>query len=256
MFSLLLKHGVAMTSDGSEDLAVCLEAVKAGDVGVMRYLLERREFCIESNTGYNGSRFQGLTPLSRAAIAGHKDMAEFLLERGANIEARDSHGVTPLSWAARTYNATVVDILLEHNACLESRNNQGETALLEAIHWQKRPNDTSHANEAVVEVLLNHDADTEVKDKDNMTPLLWAVKTHWVGAIKKLLDRGVRTDCKDQDGRTAWQLAEYLGEKSVIVEFLKRRNETNVEPNWSRTLLSEATFARVQSPLWGTIAIG
>jgi len=240
-FGLLLEHGAAITSNGSADSAICQEAAKRGDINVMRYLLERRGLSIESKSeSYHHELVQGLTPLSLAAIKGHKDMVEFLLERNANIEARDNDENTPLSWAARAFRATVVDLLLEHNAYIESRNNRGRTALLDAVGVRQRPKDTSYANEAVVEALLNHGANAEVKDNDHMTPLLWAVRNSWAGVIKQLLEHNVKTDCRNQDGRTAWQLAEYLGEKTVIIQFLKRDIDINLEQNWSRTPLSEA----------------
>ena len=130
-------------------------------------------------------------------------MVEFLLERNANIEARSDDETTPLLWAVKAHRATVVDLLLEHNAYIESRNNQGRTALLEAVGFRERPTETSYANEAVVEVLLNHGANAEVKDNDDMTPLLWAVRNSWVGAIRQLLEHNVKTNYRNQDGRTA-----------------------------------------------------
>lgn len=240
-FGLLLEHGATMTSNGSTDLVICQEAARRGDIHVMRYLLERRDLSIESKSeSYNHDLGHGLTPLSLAAIEGHRDMVEFLLERNANVEARDNNGTTPLSWATRAFRATVVDLLLEHDAFIESRNNQGRTALLDAVEVRQRPKDTLYANEAVVEVLLNHGANAEVKDNDGMTPLLWAVRNSWEGVIKRLLEHNVKTDCRNQDGRTAWQLAEFLGEKTVIIQFLKHDTDTNFEQNWSRTSLSEA----------------
>ena len=240
-FSLLLRHGATMTANRSLDAAICQEAARKGDISVMRYLLDRRGLSIESKSGFSTCmRSQDLTPLSTAATEGHKGMVKFLLERNANIEARDDKGSTPLLLAALAFKATIVDLLLEHNAQIESRDNQGNTAFLIAVKPHQRPFDTLYANEAVVEALLNHGANAEAKDNDGMTPLLWAVKNNWPGAVKRLLERNVKTDCSDQDGRTAWQLAEYLGEKPTIIEFLKRDADENVQHNWSRTLLSEA----------------
>ncbi|MCJ1251263.1 hypothetical protein MMC30_008494 [Trapelia coarctata] len=240
-FGLLLKSGAALNSNGFADLARLQESADRGDINVLRYLLERRGLSIESKSINYNSRFDGnVTPLSKAAIRGHKDMVEFLLERNANIEARDEKGATPVSQAARAFRATMVDLLLEHNANIESRDNRGITPLLAAVEGQQRRKGELYENEAVVEVLLNHGANAEAKDNEDMTPLLWAVKNGWSGAIKLLLEHSVKTDCKDQKGRTAWQLAEHLGEKTVIFQFLKHGIDISLEQNWSRTHLSEA----------------
>ena len=239
-FSLLLQYGATMTTNHFLDAAICQEAPRKGDMSAMRYLLDRGGLSIESKSGFSRCRLsQDLTRLSIAVMEGHKGMMKFLLERNANIEAGDNKGSTPLLWAARAFKAAIVDLLLEHHAETEFRDNQGKIPLLIAVREQ-RPCDTLHANGAVVEARLNPGANAEAKDNDGMTPLQWAVTNNWPGAVKQMLEHNVKTDCRDQDGRTAWQLAEYLGEKPTIIEILKRDADENSQLNWSRTLLPEA----------------
>ena len=150
-FGLLLKYGVSIASNSSEDLDICAGAAQRGDINIMRYLLEKRGLNVDSKINpFKTESNRTVTHLSRAARSGQKDMVEFLLGMNADIEARDEDGATPLLCAAAAREATVVDLLLEYNADIESRNKQGRTALLEAVWMRQTPYYTSYANEVVV----------------------------------------------------------------------------------------------------------
>jgi hypothetical protein len=58
----------------------------------------------------------GQTPLSYAALKGHKAVVKLLLEKGAELETKDKYGQTPLSYAALKGHEAVVKLLLEKGA--------------------------------------------------------------------------------------------------------------------------------------------
>ncbi|KAB8276172.1 hypothetical protein BDV30DRAFT_224554 [Aspergillus minisclerotigenes] len=61
----------------------------------------------------------GYTPLSWAAMEGHKAVVKLLLENKADIEPRNKDGQTPLFWAAMGGHKAVVRLLLENKADIE-----------------------------------------------------------------------------------------------------------------------------------------
>ena len=66
----------------------------------------------------------GCTPLTFAAVMGHKDIAETLLTHKANVDLANSRGVTPLIMAAWHDNEDVVETLLGACATICRFDNQ------------------------------------------------------------------------------------------------------------------------------------
>jgi cytohesin len=55
--------------------------------------------------------------LHRAALDGHKEIAELLITKGADVNAKRSDGGTPLDWAEETgFNKETADLLRKHGA--------------------------------------------------------------------------------------------------------------------------------------------
>ena len=57
-----------------------------------------------------------VTPLTNAALRGHKEIAELLISKGADVNARDKSGFTPLNWASNQGHTAVVELLKMHGA--------------------------------------------------------------------------------------------------------------------------------------------
>ena len=55
--------------------------------------------------------FFGMTSLHRAAMEGHKEIAELLIDNSADVNATTNRGTTPLDWAIDDENA---DLLRKH----------------------------------------------------------------------------------------------------------------------------------------------
>lgn len=70
----------------------------------------------------------GETPLVKAALKGHLEIARFLLDAGADINIRKDTGSTALMCAAFFGHAEVVRLLLEKGADKALRNRQGKSA--------------------------------------------------------------------------------------------------------------------------------
>jgi len=71
----------------------------------------------------------GSTPLSHAALHGHKEMMEFLMRRGGKVKATNRDGNTPLHVAAFLCREDIVKFLLEKGCSPTRKNRRGESPI-------------------------------------------------------------------------------------------------------------------------------
>ena len=76
----------------------------------------------------------GDTPLMRAALMGHMEMARLLLSYGANINAVNNYGTTALILAAAEGHSDMVRFLVSSGADINAQNDNGDTALIQAAY--------------------------------------------------------------------------------------------------------------------------
>ncbi len=77
------------------------------------------------------------TPLHRAASWGHKEIAELLITKGANVNAEDKWGNTPLHLAAYKGHKENVKLLIAKGADVNAKNEDGETPLDDAVRYKQ-----------------------------------------------------------------------------------------------------------------------
>jgi ankyrin repeat protein len=228
--TLLLEHGAEVnvgTTDGSTAL---MAAAQNGDLVMMKLLLER-------GADINATNQNGWSAFLIAAQAGQVEAARLLLERGAKLHEPDRYGATPLIYAAKTGRLVMVKFLLDCGAKRDARDKAGFTALHEAadrgyaevveflISLGAEPNTRSdypstplhnaangaYTNElcyvAVAKVLLAHDADVNARMLKNQTPLHRAAIWGHPQIMQVLLENGADPNIRDDDGKTALDLA-------------------------------------------------
>ncbi len=100
------------------------EAIATDDVDELRGHLNRRQQHGRVNEQHPRS---GSTPLSNAALHGHKEIAELLIRRGAKVNGTNRDGNTPLHVAAFLCRKNLVKLLLEKGASVTNKNNRGES---------------------------------------------------------------------------------------------------------------------------------
>ena len=121
----------------------------------------------------------GRTPLIVAAMFGCTESCRLLLGAGANVNAFDGEGPT------------------------------GRTAFHQAI-WAW--------HEDVCKLLLEAGADIHALDNDDETPLHWAAKHGPVEALEFLLNRGAKTDLKDNQGNLPIDVADTEEKRRILRE--------------------------------------
>jgi len=172
--------------------------------------------------------YEGKTPLVAVSWTGSVDIVRWLLDRGADANAYEGDHFTSLHLAAFYADLESVQALLEHGADINARNEYGEVPLHLAAspfedphHYQfddpysHRRKDLYHCHLAIVQLLLNYGADANTRDDAGFTPLhhsscrqkpLSTLFGTAEGAYL-LLKHGANIDAKDNQGRTALELA-------------------------------------------------
>jgi len=181
----------------------------------------------------------GTTPLHKALLGGHKEIAELLISKGANVNAKDNDGLTPLHWAE---TKELAELLITKGADVNAKWNGGLTYLHQAAVKSRN---------GVAEFLISKGLDVNEKDEDGNTPLDWAngngnfrtadlLRKHggktsaWfkadesmqiaaeagnIKAVKQHLAAGTDVNTKDEHGITSLHKA-LLGGHEEIVELL------------------------------------
>jgi ankyrin repeat protein/nucleoside-triphosphatase THEP1 len=221
---LLLDRGASTEVADNEGQSLLCQAVESGNEALVQQLLEHGAN-IEATKGISqatlpwfkrllGQKTEaevrphyGLTPLCRAAKAGHEAIARLLLDRGANIENADKVGRTPLQWAVVNKGTAVVELLLERGACVESRDENGRTPL----SWA-----ASGGFECNAQLLLDKGANIESRDIYGATPLLRAVLNSHEAIVQMLLDAGADIKAKSKNGQTPLSLARTCGHQGMV----------------------------------------
>jgi ankyrin repeat protein len=143
-------------AESQEDLnRELLDAAREGKTSTVKDLLDRGAQ-VDARDKY------GSTPLHRAAIHDHTDIARLLLDRGAEVDARDRDGQTPLHWAARNDHTDIARLLLDRGAEVDARDRDGQTPL----HWA-----AFYGRKDTARLLLDRGAEVDARNKYGHTPL-------------------------------------------------------------------------------------
>ena len=98
----------------------------------------------------------------------------------------------------RRHDETGVHYALALGASPDARESDGHSALMcAALHNQA----------GIVKVLVSAGGDVDACDSCGLSPLMWAVMHGRRDAARALLDAGCRTDLKDDQGRSAADMA-------------------------------------------------
>jgi len=147
------------------------------------------ESLLAKGANVNGEDKEGVTPLMKAALAGHVVTVRILIAHGSNVNAitsvrRAGYGQTALMNAAMMGHRELVELLVENGADVNARDEwYGDTALILSVIM-------GHVD--IARFLLEHGAEVNVWDNygyetHNFTALDWAVRKNFV-ELSRLLE--------------------------------------------------------------------
>ncbi|RYP81628.1 hypothetical protein DL770_005836 [Monosporascus sp. CRB-9-2] len=168
------------------------------------------------------------TPLSWAAMKGHKGIAQMLLGKGAEADAKGNKGQTPLWWATRNGYKEIVQLLLDSGAEIDSKGSDGQTPL-----WGAAVN----GHKETVQLLLDSGAEANTKDNDGQTPLWGAAVKGYKEIVQLLLDSGVKADTKTNNGEMPLSGAARNGHREIVQLLLDSGAEIDSKDNSGQTPL-------------------
>ncbi|KAM4650427.1 espin isoform 2-T2 [Discoglossus pictus] len=194
----LLRFGTndAMVMTDTGALPVHYAAAK-GDLRTLQVLFEYCPNAINSQTK------NGATPLYLACQEGHLEVIQYLVKDcGADPHLRASDGMTPLHAAAQMGHSSVIVWLMSFTEIsLSEQDADGATAM----HFA-----ASRGHAKVLSWLLLHGGEMST-DNWGGTPLHDAAENGELECCQILVVNGVKLGCRDHDGYTAADLAEYNG---------------------------------------------
>ncbi len=164
----------------------------------------------------NAKTDKGATPLSLAAQYADAASVKLLLEAGADPSLANAAGWTPLMWALRYGSASSAELLLATGKSAAGVNAEGWTALHFAARYKpeltaKIGGDSGLPRNAV-----------SMATKAGYSALHLAVISRNPEAVRWLLKNGIDAGMKNQDGKTAADLAADSGD-AALVELIRTR---------------------------------
>ncbi|KAI5624005.1 ankyrin repeat, SAM and basic leucine zipper domain-containing protein 1 [Silurus asotus] len=223
------------TLDPKDNVSVMKRAITAGDVDLVRQLLDSG-MDVETSLGF------AWTPLMCAVHVGHCELAELLLNRGANANfSRDHYTVLMAACTANSVTeeniSKCVALLLGRNADPNVHNRCHLTCLMLAAR---------DGYSQVINQLVSHGAELNLQEENGHTALMLAVRYGHEAAVLKLLQLGADKSIKNKAGKTAADLAESF-KHLQICRYLNSSSDSSV--NGALPSKSETVFKFLnQSP--------
>ncbi|MGA8429716.1 MAG: ankyrin repeat domain-containing protein [Candidatus Sulfotelmatobacter sp.] len=172
------------------------------------------EHVLRDGANIEARETNGTTPLMDAAEHGSVPLVSLLLESGADVSTEDGQSETALIYAARGGWVHVVNLIVrlvgtkEKNRALFEAVEGGpvviktDDAPAHPTRLQSEPAEVQESWTASVENLLDNGADIKARNQDGSTPLDWAAAFAQTDAFRLLMQRGAKTNVRDNYGNT------------------------------------------------------
>jgi ankyrin repeat protein len=187
------------------------------------------------------SGYYKLIALNLAASTGQLELMAALLDRGARVDIRNESQLTPLFFAVQSAHVSAVKMLIEYGADVSATSNIGETPLHLAV--SRLLANPMEDKKAMIAMLLNSGANVNASNKRGTTVLMQAVKSNNPGVISILLkDPMLHINATDNEGDTALHHAISRSEMEIVKLLLLDGASIDIKDNDGRTAVELAEF--------------
>ena len=218
---LLIERGADVNVRNAFHMTPLIIASEQGAVELVEKLIAAgADVGIESQIG---------TALHRAAIRGQTEIIQALLKAGAKTEVM-SRGYFPLHLAGMAGHLEAVSALVKGGADLNSRDKGERTPLHRTLSATN-----SHASE-IARFFIDSGAEVDTTDVEGETPLMTAVREGYTEAVRRLIEKGARTDVRDKNfNQTLLHLAAIRGYGDIMDILLSRGLEAKAQDVYGAT---------------------
>ncbi|KAF3282215.1 hypothetical protein TWF970_001629 [Orbilia oligospora] len=221
----LLRESGGIGSKDKISAKLLLSAAENGRYDAVRQLLEIGKI----DPDQRGKEDE--TPLMKAIVGDHHEVARLLITYGADIEAKDPFGRTPLISAVMFSSTEMVKLLLEGRANMEAVDIRGETPLMKA---------TAKKDYQMLQLLLVNGRNIGAKDR-NMSLLQAMNDEYWAGA--EILRRyGARVESKDLSINRSLITAGLQGNLDQVLILIRNGAAVDTTDRAGNTLLIHAAI--------------
>jgi uncharacterized protein len=199
-----------------------IHAAREGQIGMAQTLLAHGADIALPNLA-------GSTPLFVAIEHHQPAAAAFLIAHGADANQIGRSGVPPISVAAFSADDATAALLLAHGAKPGVVDHTGKTAIVYAA---------GNGSAAIIKRLLAAGVAVNERYDNELTALMWAaghaddvVESAGTEAVAALLDAGARIDDADNRGRTSLMIAAERGHAAIVSLLLARGANPKLRDN-------------------------
>ncbi|XP_030629407.1 transient receptor potential cation channel subfamily A member 1a [Chanos chanos] len=164
------------------------------------------------------------TPLHKATIFDHCELAEYLISMGADIDFVDCKGHSPLLLATSCGAWRTVNLLLSHGADLKIKDKSGcnflHLVILQPRGLKNLPTEVLQ-HETIRELLMD-------EDLEGCTPLHYACRLGIPETVKNMLGLEVSLDQKSKQKKSALHFAAEYGRINTCQRLLETMTDTRL----------------------------
>ncbi|MBN3295215.1 TRPA1 protein, partial [Amia calva] len=165
------------------------------------------------------------TPLHKATIFDHVELAEYLILKGANIDSIDCKGLSPLLLATSCGAWRTVELLLQKGANMKIKDKMGCNFLHLAV---LQPKGLKNLCEEIFKVMCNVKKLLDDEDNEGCTPLHYACRLGISDSVNNMLGLKVSLNLKSKDKKSVLHFAAQYGRINTCRRLLETTVDTRL----------------------------